>query len=160
MIGNPTVYDMGHASYVNPQQRSPQTRYFPVDTPRRQITQGTLQRVYRGGSSVSVCSGPSSSSAQDNFGQAFSDHGGTNRLPMTTTPMLPSSGSYAAGRPMANDDYITPLSQLNNYSARWTILARCTNKTMMKKYHNQRGEGAVMCHTEDAICTGREAVFV
>ena len=81
-------------------------------------------------------SGTSSSTVEDGFRPAFGGQSGTTRRPMTTQ-VLPSSGSHSAARPAANNDHITPLSQLTKFTARWTILARCTCKRTMKKFHSQ-----------------------
>jgi len=53
-----------------------------------------------------------------------------------------------SGRPVTRNDYmdagkITPISAINPYSQKWTIKARITSKSDIKKWSNAKGEGTV-----------------
>ena len=116
--------------YTIPNKRQPSpARFFPIETTRRQIAQRMSQSVQRRGTCVYVLRDFIVNSERS-LQTAFGGQSGTTQGSMTTQ-MLPSRGSHSAARPAANNDYITPLSQLTKFTARWTILARCTCKRTM-----------------------------
>lgn len=53
-------------------------------------------------------------------------------------PQQPAQRSAAAASAHAN---IYPIEALSPYSHKWTIKARCTNKSAIKTWHNKNGEG-------------------
>ena len=52
---------------------------------------------------------------------------------------------------IVDQDDITPLGHLNQYSVRWKVLARCTDKRPMTKYRNPRGEGTTICCRKEVM---------
>lgn len=60
---------------------------------------------------------------------------------------IPTSGFYgnrsAPSAPAISSSHanIYPIEALSPYSRTWTIKARCTNKTAVRKWHNRNGEG-------------------
>lgn len=50
----------------------------------------------------------------------------------SSKPQAPSSSAYAN---------VHPIEALSPYSNKWSIKARCTNKSSIKTWHNKNGEG-------------------
>lgn len=53
---------------------------------------------------------------------------------------LPSRGTGSAAKPLGHAN-IYPIEALSPYQNKWTIKARCTNKSDIKTWHNKNGEG-------------------
>ncbi len=54
------------------------------------------------------------------------------------------NGNYKGHGPIARNEApprIVPISSLNSYQSHWTIKARITNKSEIRRYSNARGEG-------------------
>ena len=60
-------------------------------------------------------------------------------------PCVQQAPSYAAGgAPVARNEApprLVPISSLNAYQNRWTIRARVTARSDMRRFQNSRGEG-------------------
>ncbi|EEQ86233.1 hypothetical protein RJZ56_004116 [Blastomyces dermatitidis] len=61
-----------------------------------------------------------------------------SRGPQQQAPQQPAQRSSSSAGAHAN---IYPIEALSPYSHKWTIKARCTNKSAIKTWHNKNGEG-------------------
>lgn len=60
----------------------------------------------------------------------------------TSSPVpKPAAAFNSAGTNMQLEASLTPIKNLNPYQTRWTIKARVTQKSPIKKWHNARGDG-------------------
>ncbi|KKZ61820.1 replication factor A1 [[Emmonsia] crescens] len=69
---------------------------------------------------------------------AISSNGFYGSRPPQQAPQQPAQRSSATTTAHAN---IYPIEALSPYSHKWTIKARCTNKSAIKTWHNKNGEG-------------------
>lgn len=72
------------------------------------------------------------------------------RAPVAAAPTNPygSYGSSSSSKPVMKDDAamsanVVPISAINPYSSKWTIKARITAKSDIRKWSNARGEGTL-----------------
>ncbi|ORE09798.1 replication factor-a protein [Rhizopus microsporus var. microsporus] len=59
----------------------------------------------------------------------------------SASPTFNSPGNFNTRPNMQLESSLTPIKNINPYQSRWTIKARVTQKSQIKQWHNNRGDG-------------------
>lgn len=104
---------------------------FPVDLESKDVKQEEDQKPQPNGIPSNNFYGGKTESAQQQQQQQQS-------RPLPTRTNAATSSSHA---------HIYPIEALSPYAHKWTIKARCTNKSDVKTWHNKNGEGRLFSAT-------------
>ena len=137
----------------SPQGQQPQHQQAAYNPPPQGGNYGAPPSVYGGGAAGSPYGQGSSGGAQ---GQPPSMYGGGNPAGGPFNSSSSGGGGGAPGqaynpygaqansRPVVRDadvGNIVPISAINPYSSKWTLKARVTSKSEIRKWSNQKGDG-------------------
>jgi len=129
MIGQPVVLTAPKQSINTRMSGSATLNNQPVISSHESNIYSNAQTVpYGGGSNYNQRDGSTYGSSMPRHGQIGSN-------------VSTSSNVYGAVQPIITESRYTLINELNPYQNRWTIKARITNKTDIKKWTNQKGEG-------------------
>lgn len=138
---------------MNPQQRNVPRPFFPIPSSTGPRPPPSPRQTF----SMSLYAFLDPSVQGSSFGNVFQPKIGATR-PLLRSPM--GVGSFKTEqRPNVDREDITPLNALDKFRNRWVVIARCTGKSEMRKFVNQRGEGPSKFHSEKRKKLPREIVY-